>query len=147
MSRSRGRPWFWAVGKRRPLSPRPLIPWRILKPEPLANPLLGKWLCVLKDARPCRIFQCRYLSKLVGPTAIGDPCRYCRPLGRIVLPESHSRPCAFVLPTFASGSLLAPPLEDYGVHAGACKSDSKLPPAEPFATGICAARHREWLFG
>src|SRR5262245_2865683 len=27
------------------------------------------------------------------------------------------------------------------------KSDSKLPPAEPFATGICAARHREWLFG
>ena len=44
------------------------------------------------------------------------------------MPESHSRPCASVLSMFASGSLLAPPLEDYGVHAGAGKSDSKLPP-------------------
>ena len=99
----------------------PSTPWRVLKPEPLANPLIGKWPCVLKDARPCRILQCRYLSNLVGANS------HRRSLSLLLTPRENRLPEAtrdsvrFVLPTFASGSLLAPPLEDYDVHAGACK--------------------------
>jgi hypothetical protein len=52
------------------------------------------------------------------------------------MPEATRDHARSVLPMFASGSTLAPPLEDYGIHAGAFKSDSKLPHAEPFATGI-----------
>jgi hypothetical protein len=107
------------------------------KPEPLANPLLGKWLCVLKDARPCRIFQCRYLSNLVGANShrrslslLSTPRENCfcpkatRDRARSCCPRSRMAP------------LLAHPLEIYGAHVRACKSASKLPPAEPFATGI-----------
>ena len=138
-------------------------PWRVLKPEPLANPLLGKWLCVLKDARPCRIFQCRCLSNLVRANSHSRSLSLTvDPSGELFLPESHSRRCAFVLPMFASGSLLAPPLEDYGVHAGVCKrlkvaprrairdwllrgptsrmalrmKDPSLPQARPFTTNV-----------
>jgi hypothetical protein len=48
ISKSRDRPWFWAIGKCRSLSPRPLRGESFA--EPLANPLLSKWLCVQKDA-------------------------------------------------------------------------------------------------
>jgi len=91
------------------------------KPEPLANPLLGKWLCVLKDARPCRVFQCRYLSNLVGANShrrslslLSTPREnYCcrEPLATVRVRAAHVREW---LPA-------RPPLEDYGIHAGACK--------------------------
>ena len=114
-------------------------PWRALKPEPLANPLLGKWLCVLKDARRVAPSSAALCQTWSGPTAIGDPCRYCRPLGRIVFAR---KPLATVRVRAAHVREWLPclphSLGDYGAHARACKSASKLPPAEPFATGICA---------
>jgi hypothetical protein len=121
-------------------------PWRVPKLDPLAKPLLGKWLCVLKDARPCRIFQCRYLSNLVGANShrrslslLSTPRENCcarKPLATVRVRAAHVREWLPCLPH---------PLGDYGAHVRPCKSASKLPPAEPFATGICAARHREWL--
>ncbi len=124
----------------------PSTPWRVLKPEPLANPLLGKWLCVLKDAWPCRIFQCRYLSNLAGANS------HRRSLSLLSTPWENCfarKPLATVrvqcCPRSRMAPLLAPPLGDYGAHARACKVRQSCPPAEPFATGICAAQHREWL--
>ena len=112
-------------------------PWRVPKLEPLANPLLGKWLCVLKDARPCCIFQCRYLSNLVGAN------RHRRSLSLLSTPRENcfcpkaTRDCArSCCPRSRVAPLLAPPLGELRRHARACKSASKLPPAEPFATGI-----------
>ena len=123
-------------------------PWRVRKPEPLANPLLGKWLCVLKDARPCRISSAAILSNLVGANS------HRRSLSLLSTPrENCSCPNATrdharsVLSMFASGFLLAHPWRITASTRELVKSDSKLPPAEPFATGICAARNREWLFG
>ena len=53
------------------------------------------------------------------------------------MPESHSRPCAFCAVHVREWLPSSPhPSENYGVYAGACKSDSRLPPAEPFATGF-----------
>ena len=49
--------------------------------------------------------------------------------------RDRARSCC---PRSRMAPLLAHPLGDYGAHARACKSASKLPPAEPFATGICA---------
>ena len=108
----------------------PSTPWRVLKPEPLANPLLGKWLCVLKDARPCRIFQCRCLSNLVGANS------HRRSLSLLLTPRENcscpkatryrARSCC---PRSRVAPLLAPPLGGLRrVRARAFKSDSKLPP-------------------
>jgi len=94
MSRSRDRPIV--LGGREASAPvaTPSTPWRVLKPEPLANPLLGKWLCVLKDTRPCRIFQCRYLSNLVGANSHRSIFVVTvDPSGELFLPEGHSPAC------------------------------------------------------
>ena len=78
------------------------------------------------------------------------------------MPEATRDHARSVLSMFASGSLLAPTLEDYGVHAGACKrlkaaprrairdwllrgptsrmalrmKDPSLPQARPFTTNV-----------
>ena len=56
-----------------------------------------QWLCVLKDARPCRIFQCRCLSNLAGANS------HRRSLSLLSTPREncscpkatrdHARPC------------------------------------------------------
>jgi hypothetical protein len=138
---------FWASGSVGPCRHALSQPWRVPKLEPLANPLLGKWLCVLKDARPCRIFQCRYLSNLVGANShrrslslLSTPRENC------FLPENHSRPCAFVLPTFANGSPACPtPLEITAPTRELVKVRQSCPPQSHSRLAFCAAQHREWL--
>ena len=105
MSRSRDRPGSGRSGSVGPCR-HALYTVASPKPEPLANPLLGKWLCVLKDARPSRIFQCRYLSNLVGANShrrslslLSTPRENCfarKPLATVRVRAAHVRewlPC------------------------------------------------------
>lgn len=80
------------------------------KARATCKPLLGKWLCVLKDARPCRIFQCRYLSNLVGANS------HRRSLSLLSTPRENCfarKPLATVrvqcCPRSRMAPLLAPP--------------------------------------
>lgn len=136
MSRSRDRPWFWAVGKCRPLSPRPLT-WRVqtratCKP-PLRQVALRSERCAALSHLPVPL-----LSKSVGANS------HRRPLSLLSTPWENCfarMPLATVRVTCCPRSrvaLVAPPLENYGAHAELVKISLKLPPAEPFATGICA---------
>ena len=124
----------------------PSTPWRVLKPEPLATPLLSKWLCVLKDARPCRIFQCRYLSNLVGAnshrrrlsllSAPRENCFCLKPLATVRVRAAHVREWLPCLPH--SLEITAPTRELVKVR-------QSCPPQSHSRLAFCAAQHREWL--
>jgi hypothetical protein len=63
------------------LSPRPLITMASPFAEPLANPLLSKWLCVLKDAwfvtaSHLPVPQCQSIGRGRKPW---ESCRFCQP--------------------------------------------------------------------
>src|SRR6185503_7507751 len=72
--------------------------------EPLANPLLGKWLCVLKDAwfvtaSHLPVPQCQSIRRGRQPW---ETCRFCRPhlyaWGDLLSLRSHSRQRVSALP-------------------------------------------------
>jgi hypothetical protein len=92
---------------------------------------------VLKDARPCRIFQCRYLSKESGPTATRNlACFLWNPQQNSLCPRAthdSARPCC-------PRSRVAHPATPWRIPvstADILKSACKMPAQEPFAIHVC----------
>lgn len=118
---------LWAVGNCRPLSPRPLNRGESLSQSHLQTPsqqvALRSERCAALSHLPVPLFvnligansHRRFLSLLLTPRENCSSPKATR---------DHARS---VLSMFASGPLLAPTLEDYGVHAGACKTQSCPP--------------------
>jgi hypothetical protein len=113
------------------LSPRPLITMARSFAEPLANPLLRKWLCVLKDAW--------FVTASHLPAQQGQSIRQGRQLWEIqsflsalsfagdsLSLRSHSRQRASVLPNIREW--LLPPQEDFGGRESSSKSCVLLTP-------------------
>ena len=112
--------------------------------EPLANPLLSKWLCVLKDAwfvtaSHLPVPQCQSIRRGQQPW---ETCRSCRP----IFTRGGSKPpkpLATARVRAAQHSRVASAPRRIAVATRAVLKLCRTGPAEPFA--ITFAPPREWL--
>ena len=118
ISKVRGRHWSGRSGSVSPFLATPSHNHGESFAEPLANPLLSKWLCVLKDAW--------------FVTASHLPVPQCQGLRRA---DSHEKSCRFCRPVFTRAGSLKP---------SEATRDSTRPCCPTFASGFCPPGGFRW---